>query len=203
LITFEGPEGCGKSTQARQLAESLTAAGRSVRLTREPGGTAIAEQIRAVLLDPGNGAMRPRAELLLYLAARAQHTAEVIRPALAAGTLVLCDRYSDSTLAYQGYGHRLPLAAVTALNDFATGGLTPDLTVLIDLPVTIGLARKRGQEWNRLESQTLDFHERVRAGYRQLALATPRRYLVVEGERSVAEITAIIANRVAQLLCAG
>jgi dTMP kinase len=196
FITFEGPEGCGKSTQARRLVAALTEAGWVVQATREPGGTPIAEQVRAVLLSPANHAMLPVAELLLYLAARAQHTAEVIRPALRAGTTVVCDRYSDSTLAYQGFGHGLPLAELEQMDALATGGLRPDLTIYLDIPVTVGLARKQGAEWNRLEAQTVAFHERVRAGYLTLIERSPARYLVLDGQRSADALAAEIAAAV-------
>jgi dTMP kinase len=196
FITFEGPEGCGKTTQARRLAATLEARGLPVLLTREPGGTPIAEQVRTILLRPENHAMLPAAELLLYLAARAQHTAEVIRPALHAGVTVLCDRYSDSTLAYQGFGHGLPLAEVEHMDRFATGNLCPDLTIYLDVPVAVGLARKRGAEWNRLEAQTVAFHERVRAGYLTLIERAPARYLVLDGQRPEADLAAAIAAAV-------
>ena len=196
FITFEGPEGCGKTTQARRLAAMLAARGVRVLLTREPGGTPIAEQIRQVLLRPDNDAMLPPTEALLYLAARAQHTGEVIRPALAAGTTVICDRYTDSTLAYQGHGHGLPLAELARMDDFATGGLRPDLTIYLDLPVAVGLARKQGAEWNRLEEQALAFHERVRAGYLALAAAEPRRWVVLDARADLAALQALIWREV-------
>jgi dTMP kinase len=151
------------------------------------------------LLRPDNTAMLPTTEALLYLAARAQHTRELIQPALAEGTIVICDRYTDSTLAYQGSGHGLPLAELERLNEFATGGLRPDLTVLLDVPVLAGLARKRGAEWNRLEDQAVAFHERVRAGYRALIERDPARYLVLDGQQPVETLAAVIAARVAQL----
>lgn len=200
FITFEGPEGCGKTTQARRLAAALEAEGVSVRLTREPGGTPIAEQVREVLLRPENAAMLAQTEALLYLAARAQHTAEVIQPALAAGATVICDRYSDSTLAYQGYGHGLPLAELMRMDAFATGGLRPDLTIYLDLPVAVGLARKQGPEWNRLEGQTLAFHERVRAGYQALIARAPERYLVLDAERPIDELAAAVTAAVVERL---
>lgn len=200
FITFEGPEGCGKTTQARRLVTALEARGRAVRLTREPGGTPIAEQVRAVLLNPENRAMLPPTELLLYLAARAQHTAEVIGPALRADVTVVCDRYSDSTLAYQGFGHGLPLDAVEQMDAFATGNLRPDLTIVLDVPVLVGLARKTGAEWNRLEEQTVAFHERVRAGYHALIERSPARYLVLDGQRPADELAAaILAGVLARL----
>jgi dTMP kinase len=194
FITFEGPEGCGKTTQARRLAAALEALGQPVLLTREPGSTPIAEQIRVVLLAPDNHGMLPLTELFLYLAARFQHTAEVIRPALAAGVTVVCDRYSDSTLAYQGFGHGLPLAEVERMDGMATGGLRPDLTVYLDLPVEIGLARKQGAQWNRIEAQALAFHERVRAGYHELIERAPDRFVVLDGQRPPDDLaTAILA----------
>ncbi len=200
FITFEGPEGCGKTTQARRLAAALEERGRPVLLTREPGGTPIAEQVRAVLLASENVAMLPETELLLYLAARAQHTAEVIRPALLAEIIVLCDRYSDSTLAYQGFGHGLPLAAVERMDAFATGDLRPDLTIFLDVPVAVGLARKRGAEWNRLEEQTVAFHERVRSGYHALIERSPGRFLVLDGQRSPDDLAEpILAAALARL----
>jgi len=199
FITFEGPEGSGKTTQAQCLAATLERQGQRVRLTREPGGTPIAEQVRGVLLSPENSAMLPVTEALLYLAARAQHTAEVIRPALAADVLVVCDRYTDSTLAYQGYGHGLPLAELERMDALATGGLRPDLTVYLDVPVAVGLARKQGAEWNRVEGQVLAFHERVRAGYQALIRRAPERYLVLDGERPRDELAAAVLARVTQL----
>jgi dTMP kinase len=199
FITFEGPEGCGKTTQARRLAATLEAQERLVLLTREPGGTPIAEQVRTVLLSPANNAMLPAAEALLYLAARAQHTAEVIRPALAAGTIVLCDRYTDSTLAYQGYGHGLPLPELERIDAFATGGLRPDQTIFLDVPVAVGLARKQGTEWNRLEAQAVAFHERVRSGYFALIKRAPDRYMVLDGQQPIDQLAAAIEEGVARL----
>jgi dTMP kinase len=136
--------------------------------------------------------MLPATEALLVLAARAQHTAEVIRPALAAGVTVLCDRYTDSTLAYQGYGHGLPLSELERMDAFATGGLRPDLTIYLDIPVAAGLARKRGEEWNRLEGQALAFHQRVRDGYLTLIARAPERYLVLDGQQPVEALAAAI-----------
>jgi len=182
FVTFEGPDGSGKSTQIQWLAEHLKGLGQSVLLTREPGGTAISEQIRDVLHDLRNRAMRPQTEILLYSAARAQLVGEVIRPALAEGAIVLCDRYADSTLAYQGYGHGLDLDTLRRVTSFATGGLRPDLTLLFDLDPAEGLRRRQsgGLEWNRLDDYDLAFHQRVRDGYHALAKAEPDRWVVLD-----------------------
>ncbi len=181
FITLEGPEGSGKSTQAPRLADHLRQKGWSVLLTREPGGTPIGDQIRAVLHDLGNTSMHPRTELLLYSASRAQIVNEVIRAHLASGVTVVSDRYADSSMAYQGYGQGLPLEDLRTITAFATGGLIPDLTFLLDLPVSVGLARRRGSdEWNRLDAYQIEFHERVRAGYAQMVAADPTRWLVVD-----------------------
>ncbi len=191
FITLEGPEGSGKSTQFRLLEAHLVHRGVRVLSVREPGGTPIGEQIRAILHDVANTALRPRAEALLYSAARAQLVEEVIRPALAAGTVVLCDRYLESTLAYQGYGRGLDLAALKALTEFATGGLRSDLVIYLDLPVQVGLERKRlaherGRgELTRMDTQAVAFYERVRAGYLAMAAAEPERWCVLDAERPV------------------
>lgn len=194
FITFEGPDGSGKSTQIRLLAERLTAAGRRVLLTREPGGTDISEQIRAVLHDLKNKAMQPRAEILLYSAARAQLVEEKVRPHLAQGGIVLSDRYADSTLAYQGYGHGLDLDALRQITAFATGGLRPDLTLLFDLDAETGLRRRQssGCEWNRLDDYALAFHQRVRAGYLELAQAEAQRWVRLDATQDVAALEAAV-----------
>ena len=186
FITFEGIEGCGKSTQVHLLAERLGA--RAVE-TREPGGTAIGRAVRGIVLDPGTRALAPVAELLLYFADRAQHVAEVIRPALADGRVVLCDRHVESSLAYQGYGRGLPLDAIRALGVLAAGGLRPDAIVLIDVPVELGLQRasRRGAH-DRLEAEELAFHERVRAGYDALVSQEPERWLRVDGRAAEREV---------------
>ena len=171
FITFEGIEGCGKTSQIRLLADRLVAEGRTVRLTREPGGSPIADQIRGILLDGENRDMVPLAELMLYAAARAQHVSEVIAPALANGQTVLCDRFTDATLAYQGFARGLDRELISWLNDLATGLTRPDLTVLIDCPVEIGLQRAfsrinstTGAKEERFELESYEFHRRVRDG---------------------------------------
>jgi dTMP kinase len=206
FITFEGPDGSGKTTQIELLAVALRSAGHDVAVTREPGGTPIGDQIRAVLHDVGNTAMVADAETLLYAASRAQHVGQLIRPALAQGTIVLCDRYTDSTIAYQGYGRGLDLAALRQINAFATGGLKPDLTVYLDCPVEEGLQRKQramtqGEgEWNRLDREEIAFHRRVRQGYRALMAAERARWLALDASRPIEEIQEEIQKAVEALL---
>jgi dTMP kinase len=205
FITFEGPEGSGKSTQIRRLAVALEAQGLPVLVTREPGGTAIGNAVRSILLDPARTEMSPRTEALLFNAARAQIVDQVIRPALAAGQLVLCDRYADSTLAYQGYGHGQTLEPLRMLGEYATGGLTPHLTIYLDIDVREGLRRKQAgeaEEWNRMEEKALAFHQAVRAGYLQLASAEPQRWLVVDAAQSVEAVHAAILTRLQTLIAA-
>jgi len=180
FITLEGPEGSGKTSHIPHLAAFLRERGYEVFPTREPGGTSISEQIRAILHDMKNAEMHPRAETLLYQAARAQIVEQVIKPKLERGEIVLSDRYYDSTIAYQGYGHRQNLDEIRALVQYATGGLTPNLTILLDLDVETGLRRKQKEnEWNRMDALTVDFHRRVRAGYLQMAAQEPARWAVV------------------------
>ncbi|MFN3430953.1 MAG: dTMP kinase [Candidatus Sericytochromatia bacterium] len=181
FITLEGPEGAGKSTQLQLLGQWIESLGRAVLATRNPGGTAIGQQIRQVLLDPANKAMVPMAELMLYAADRAQHVQEVVRPALAAGSVVICDRFGDSTLAYQGYGRGLDMTLLRALNEMATDGLRPDVTLLLDLPSEEGLARvARSRAIDRLEDEAIAFHHRLRDGYLALAAAEPDRFVKVD-----------------------
>jgi dTMP kinase len=188
LITLEGPEGAGKTVLARRLVEELIRRGHRVRSTREPGGTRLGERLRSILLETGVGAeaapVDPRADALLFNAARAQLVAEVIRPALEAGDVVLCARFTDSTLAYQGYGAGLPLDELRAIAAVATGGLVPDRTILLDVPPEVGLRRKTGASRNRFEASfDLAFHQRVRAGFLELARQEPARFRVVDSSR--------------------
>ena len=181
FITLEGPEGSGKTSHIPHLVQHLREKGHTVFPTREPGGTSIGEQIREVLHNLKNAEMNPRTETLLYQAARAQFVEQILRPHLAAGELVLSDRYADSTIAYQGYGHQQNLEQVRTLVQYATGGLMPDLTILLDLDVDLGLKRKKkADEWNRLDAYTVEFHERVRTGYLELAKQEPDRWVVVD-----------------------
>ncbi len=203
FITFEGPEGSGKTSQMRILAGHLASQGWKVLATREPGGTAIGDQVRKVLVDHANTAMHPRTEILLFLAGRAQHVEELIRPHLAKGGLVLCDRYRDSTLAYQGYGHGLDVPQLDALNDFATGGLKPDLTLLMDLDVEIGLQRRsKGGGWNRLDAYQVAFHQRVRQGYLALAAQEPQRWRVVDASAPLEQVQAELRRVIGEALAA-
>jgi len=186
FITFEGPEGSGKTIQSAALAEHLGKMGLEVLLTREPGGSSIGDQIRRVLGSLDNISMLPRTEFLLFSASRAQHVDEVIRPHLKAGGVVVCDRYLDSSLAYQGYGHGLSQQDLRAITFFATGGLMPDLTLLLDVPAEDGLRRREeGGSWNRLDEYSLEFHRRVRRGYQELVAAEPQRWLVIDASPSI------------------
>jgi dTMP kinase len=184
FITLEGPEGSGKTSHMQPLADHLRRKGYTIFTTREPGGTSIGEQIREVIHDLKNQEMHPRTETLLYQAARAQIVEQFIKPRLKAGEVVISDRYYDSTIAYQGYGHQQDLEQVRALVKYATGGLVPDLTILLDLDVEVGLGRKKkDNEWNRLDAYTVEFHQRVRAGYLKMVEAEPERWVVVNAEQ--------------------
>jgi dTMP kinase len=186
FITLEGPDGSGKSIQVPALAEFVRQLGYDVLTTREPGGTSIGDQIREVIMSMKNKSMNPRTEILLFCAARAQIVSEVIRPQLEKGVVVISDRYADSTLAYQGYGHGLDLKVLRGILDFATGGLTPDLTLLLDVDVETGLSRRQqgGGEWNRLDDYALAFHRRVRDGYLELAAAEPQRWVRIDASQA-------------------
>lgn len=190
FITFEGPDGSGKTTQLNKLIPVLGAKGLDIVRTREPGGTEIGDQIRSVIMNMKNKSMHPRAEILLFCASRAQLVEELIRPSLSAGKIILCDRYADSTMAYQGYGHGLDRTALKQLLDFATGGLKPDLTLLLDISAEAGLRRRisNHEEWNRMDDYALQFHERVRSGYLCMAAAEPERFVVINADRSPEEI---------------
>jgi dTMP kinase len=200
FVTFEGPEGAGKSTQIRLLADRLSASGHDVRVTREPGGTEIGERIRDVLLAGSSIGMSPETEALLMSAARAQHVTEVIRPSLERNQIVLCDRYVDSTLAYQGGGRGLSLDDLRSLQRFATGGLEPDLRILLDLPVEIGLLRRLGDKWaiNRLDNEDIAFHRRVRQTY--LTLAQTGNWVIVDAARASETIAMDVHELVLELL---
>ncbi len=189
FITLEGPEGSGKTSHIPYLVEYLREKGYTVFPTREPGGTSIGEQIREVLHSLKNTEMHPRTETLLYQAARAQFVEQVIRPRLALGEIVLSDRYADSTLAYQGFGHQQNLDDVRALVRYATGGLVPDLTILLDVDIETGLQRKKkAEEWNRLDAYTVEFHQRVRRGYLELVKQEPGRWVVIDAGRGWDEV---------------
>jgi len=181
FITFEGSEGCGKSSQVARLSGFLQQQGYDLLTTREPGGTPIGEQIRTVISNLQNTEMQQRTEILLFQASRAQLVEQVIRPHLAKGGVVLSDRYADSTLAYQGFGYQRDLSPLRALIQFATGGLKPDLTLLLDVEVEVGLKRRlHGGEWNRLDALQLDFYQRVRNGYFQLMQEEPERWVLID-----------------------
>jgi dTMP kinase len=188
FITFEGIEGCGKSTQVEILRRFLIDRGHKVLVTREPGGCSIGEKIRDILLDPGNTGMTPMAELMLYEASRAQHAAELIKPALEAGVVVISDRFYDASTAYQGHARGLGADKVEELNLIATGGLKPDLTIVLDLPASEGLKRL-GRDLDRIESEAVDFHENVRNGYIEVARKDPKRVKVVDSSGTIESTT--------------
>jgi len=201
FITLEGPEGSGKTSHIPYLVEYLREKGHTVFPTREPGGTSISEQIRDILHDLKNAEMHPRTETLLYQAARAQIVEQVIQPRLVNGEIVISDRYYDSTIAYQGYGHQQDLEQVRQLVKYATGGLVPDLTILLDLDVEVGLQRKKknGLEWNRMDAHEVAFYERVRAGYLEMVKQEPGRWVVVDSGQKwddvQAELRKVIVGR--------
>ena len=200
FITFEGGEGSGKSIQAKELYRRLSQLAVPALLTHEPGGTPFGQKVGR-WLKWGQGAdISPLTELMLFNASRAQLVSEVIRPNLESGITVICDRYADSTTAYQGFGRGLDLEMVKAINDAATQGLKPDLTILLDMPVETGLARKRGKRQDRFEQEETAFHQRVREGYLKLSEEEPQRWLVIDGTQSKAKIAHIIWQSISQLL---
>jgi len=206
FITLEGPDGAGKGTQARRLGEHLRRAAVDVLNTREPGGTPIGERIRQVLLDEAHREMAPETEMLLFAASRAQFVREVVRPALARGTTVLSERYVDASLAYQGFGRGLDVGLVRTVNGVATGGLLPDLTLLLDIDPAVGLERVQAAGragaagGDRLEQETLAFHQRVRAGFLQLARESPKRFVVIDAQGDVERVHREVVRAVDGLL---
>ena len=198
FITFEGPEGSGKTTQASLLVESLNELDYKVKLTREPGGDPVSEDIRRILLDSSDGSIADTTELLLYIAARAQHTEQIIIPHLNDGFVVVCARYADSTLAYQGYGSGLDISLIERMNAFATYGTTPDMTFLLDIDTEVGLSRQ--QEWNRIEHKAVEYHKRVRTGFLDIAAQHSERVIVVDASQDIQTIQNQILERVKQRL---
>lgn len=193
FVTFEGIEGCGKSTQTALLKQRIETEGRKVVVTREPGGTATGEKIRDILLDPVNTEIKNVAELLLYAAARAQHIDEVIRPALASGAIVICDRFADSTTAYQGAGRAIERAFIKQAHEIAVRDMWPDLTILMDLPAEFGLERARAtRELDRIENEPLAFHRAVRNEFLRIAEHDPLRVRTVDATRTIEELSEII-----------
>lgn len=200
FITLEGSEGSGKTSQIQPLADHLTDKGYQVICTREPGGTQIGDQVRAILADLENTDMQPRTEVLLFQASRAQLVEQIIRPALKQGRIVLSDRFADSTIAYQGYGYQLDLEQVRSIVNFATGGLKPDLTLFLDMDVEQGLIRRaNGGDWNRLDAYNLDFYRRVRIGYLEMVAAEPDRWEIIDAsgtpEQVQSAIRKVVINR--------
>jgi len=201
FITFEGTEGSGKTSQIQPAAEYLRRQGRDVLTIREPGGTFIGEQIRKVLFSLENTQMHPRTEILLFQASRAQLVEDVITPHLRKGGVVLCDRYADSTLTYQGFGYQLDLEPIRVLVSFATNSLKPDLTLLFDLDVEVGLQRRAsGGEWNRLDAYDLAFYQRVRQGYHQLASEEPQRWVIIDAEKPTDQVQEAVCQAIARRL---
>jgi dTMP kinase len=204
FVTFEGIDGCGKTTQLRRAKDALEKRGVRCVVTREPGGTSIGEKIRDIILSPAHGALSDSCEALLYCAARAQHVNEVILPALEKGEVVLCDRFSDATFAYQGNGRKLKFSLLQEMNKFATSGLQPSFTFLFDIPVA--LSRKRlaisGKSPDRLEGAGIAFYEKVRRGYLSLAKQFPRRIIVLSAEKPIEELSEIVCSKILKRLAA-
>lgn len=205
FITFEGIEGCGKTTQIERFAAYLRSKGHDILVTREPGGTEVGDQIREILLNPKNISIAPKTELLLYAAARAQHVEEKVRPALSAGKTVISDRYADATTAYQGAARMLEAPILKQLHEIATGNLNPDITFLLDLPAEVGLKRARSRNTargrdDRFENEDIAFHERVRKGYLAIAKAEPKRFIVIDASGTIEETYARIVEAFEQRL---
>jgi dTMP kinase len=205
FIVFEGGDGAGKTTQVAMAQQWLESRGATVRTTREPGGTQISEELRSLVLEHGHGEIDARTEALIYSAARAAHVQQVIRPSLEAGTHIICDRFVDSSLAYQGMGRELGFAAVASINDFATGGLKPDVTIILDISAEQGRARRIAasggvEDSDRLEAEPDDFHERIRNAFLELAAQDPQRYLVLDATASVEQLHQSIVEHLAGLL---
>lgn len=200
FITFEGPEGSGKTTQIRALSRRLEQAGHSVVVTEEPGGTGLGLKLRQLVKETRDAEIYPRAELFIFAASRTQLLAEIVNPALVAGSIVLCDRYAESSVAYQGYGRGLCLDLIDTVNQLATEGRRPDLIILLDLPPEMGLSRKGTEKWDRFEAEALGFHQRVREGYLEMAKAEPDRWLVVDATLPREDIESLIWSRVSDLL---
>lgn len=209
FLTIEGGDGTGKTTQIRALEAYLISQGKTCLVTREPGGTELGVMLRRVLLETSGASIAPASELFLYLADRAQHVSEVIFPAVAAGKIVLCDRFTDSTLAYQGYGRSMDLALLRQFNRVADGGMRPDLTLLLDCPVDVGLGRTASRlaqsqvdapKEDRFEREKLEFHEKVRAGFLALAMQEPERFRVIDAARPAADVSIAIRTIVDEAL---
>lgn len=205
FIVFEGGDGAGKTTQVAMAQQWLESRGATVRTTREPGGTQISEELRSLVLEHGHGEIDARTEALIYSAARAAHVQQVIRPSLEAGTHIICDRFVDSSLAYQGMGRALGFEAVASINDFATGGLKPDVTIILDISAEQGRARRIAasggvEDSDRLEAEPDDFHERIRNAFLELAAQDPQRYLVLDATASVEQLHQSIVEHLAGLL---
>jgi len=199
FISFEGIDGCGKSTQADLLRSYLESKGEQVELLREPGGTALSEQIREILLNPNNEKMDPSTESILLSASRAQLTREIIIPALERGNVVICDRYADSTLAYQGYGRGINLEWLEKLNAFATAGLKPDITLLVDIPVDEALNRMQSKSFDRIEMEGIEFLDKVRSGYLELTDRFSKRYFMIDGMETIEEMSKKIINKIEEI----
>jgi dTMP kinase len=200
FITFEGSEGSGKSVQSRALYRRLTKSAIPSVLVHEPGSTPLGEKLSRLVKSSSSGLITPIAELFIFSAARAQLVSAVIRPSVDSGIVVVCDRYTDSTIAYQGYGRKLSLATIEQTNHLATGGLKPDLTFLLDIPVDEGLKRKCDNDADRFQSEEVAFHERVRKGYRALAKKEPDRFFIIDGTLNKQAISEIIWQRVSKLI---